>query len=126
MPADDGGLIVKHILLLLRNLRTISPGRQRSVPRLCLIHPIWWEIKIMETIELQLDEQTLERARQFAESRRCTLEELISEIIGQLGTAGAESDPFLGMFAGEPELMDQVVASAMKAREDHPLRQTCG
>ena len=80
----------------------------------------------METVELQLDKQTLERARQLAESRRCTLEELIAEIIGQLGAASAEHDPFLGMFASEPELMDQVVASAMKAREDHPLRQTYG
>ncbi len=80
----------------------------------------------MESIELELDKQTVERARQVAEARRCTLEELITEIIEQLGTARAEKDPFLGMFADEPEVIDQVVESAMQAREKHPLRQTRG
>jgi hypothetical protein len=76
----------------------------------------------MKTIQLQLDEQTLERAWRIAKIRHRTLEELIQEIISQLGEAEAASDPFLGMFAHEPELVDQVIESAMKAREEHPLR----
>jgi len=80
----------------------------------------------MRTIELQIDEQTLERAQRLAESRRCTLEELIKEIIEQLGVAEAANDPFLGMFAHEPELIDQIIESAMKAREEHPMRQSSG
>ena len=71
----------------------------------------------MEKIDLQLDEQTLERARRLAESRHCTLEELIREAIEQLGVTKAASDPFLGMLADEPELMDQVTELAMRARE---------
>jgi hypothetical protein len=80
----------------------------------------------MKTIQLQLDEQTLERAWRIAKIRHRTLEELIQEIISQLGEAEAANDPFLGMFAGmfahEPELVDQVIESVMKAREEHPLR----
>lgn len=80
----------------------------------------------MERIELQLDGRTLERARRLAESRRCTLEQLIKEIIEQLEVAEAANDPFLGMLAQEPELMDQVIELAMRAREEHPLRQSGG
>lgn len=80
----------------------------------------------METIELQLDSKTLELARRLVEFRRCTLEELITEAIEQLATVQAGDDAFLGMFAREPELIDQVVESALKAREAHPLRQSHG
>lgn len=81
---------------------------------------------MMERIEIRLDKETLERARRLAESRRCTLEQLVKELLEQAGVAEATSDPFLGMFAQEPELMDQVVESAMRAREEHLLRPTGG
>ena len=35
-------------------------------------------------------------------------------------------DTMLGMFADEPELLDEVVESAMQARERDPLRQPVG
>jgi hypothetical protein len=74
----------------------------------------------MKTTQLQLDEQTLEQAWRIAKIRHCTREELIQEIIGQFGEAEAANDPFLGMFAHEPELVDQVIESVMTAREEHP------
>jgi len=74
----------------------------------------------MEKIELQLDEQTLARALRLAEFRRCSLEELITEIIEQMEVSETADDPFLGMFADEPELIDQVIESIMMAREAHP------
>jgi hypothetical protein len=77
----------------------------------------------METIELQLDTQTLGRARKLAASRQCTLEELLKALIEHLEVAEPGDDRCLGMFADEPMLMDQVVTSAMQAREVHPLRQ---
>jgi hypothetical protein len=52
------------------------------------------------------------------------LEELIKEIINQLGETGAANAPLLGMFVHEPELIDQVIGSVMKARKEHPLRQS--
>jgi hypothetical protein len=80
----------------------------------------------MTTIELQLDEQTLERARRVAMLRRSTLEALIKDIIDLLAMAERTDDPILGMFAQEPELIDQVLESAMTARETHPLRSFNG
>jgi hypothetical protein len=80
----------------------------------------------MKTIELQLNERTLERARQVAAFHRCTLEELIQEIGNQLGKAQAASDPVRGRLAPEPELRDQVMAAAMQAREKYPPSQSQG
>jgi hypothetical protein len=58
--------------------------------------------------------------------RRSTLEELIEEISSQLGKAQAASDPFRGMLAYKPELLDQVMESVMKTREGHLLSQRQG
>jgi hypothetical protein len=80
----------------------------------------------MGKIELQLDKETFERVRRLAESRHCSMEQLIKEVIEELGVSEATIDPFLGMFAKEPELIDRVVESAMRAREEHPLRQSGG
>jgi hypothetical protein len=80
----------------------------------------------MGRIELELDEQALERARRLAKARRCTVEQLIKEMIEHLGAAVTTDDVFLGMFAQEPELVDQVVESDMRAREEHLLRQSDG
>jgi hypothetical protein len=78
------------------------------------------------TIELQLDEQTLEQARRLARLRHATLETLIKEIIELLAVAEAAGDPVLGMFSQEPELIDRVIESAMMAREIDPLRLPSG
>ena len=80
----------------------------------------------MERIELEVDAETLERARRVAASRHCTIEQLLRDLITELGPAKDTADAFLGMLADEPELMDQVVESAMRAREAHPLRRAGG
>ena len=78
----------------------------------------------MERIELQLDEQTVERARRLAASQRFTLEELITSLLQQAEAVDTDGDFLLGMFAHEPELIDQVVESAMQTREEHALRSS--
>jgi len=80
----------------------------------------------MEKIEIQLDKRTLAQALKIAESRHCSLEELIKEIIEGMGVTETIRDPFLGMFADEPELIDQMMESIMEAREKHLLRQSDG
>jgi hypothetical protein len=80
----------------------------------------------MTKIEVQLDEQTLARAMKLAESRHCTLDELIRDMIENLEAFEVGDEPFLGMFADEPDLIDQVMESVMMAREAHPLRQSNG
>jgi len=80
----------------------------------------------MVTIELQLDEQTLARARRLAEARNCTLEELVKELIEQIGVAEPADDTLLGMFRHEASLIDEIVESALMSRQEHPLRQSLG
>jgi hypothetical protein len=80
----------------------------------------------MERIELELDTQTIERARRVAQARHCTVEHLLREMIESLGSTAIEEDVFLGMLAQEPEVIDQVLVMAMEAREQHPLRQSGG
>ncbi|MGH7945502.1 MAG: hypothetical protein ACREF9_10885 [Opitutaceae bacterium] len=80
----------------------------------------------MERIELELDTQTIERARRLARARDCTVEQLLREMIENLAPTAIEEDVFLGMFAEEPEVIDQMLEMAMQAREQHPLRQSGG
>lgn len=78
-----------------------------------------------QTVELELDEQTVARARQITTARGQSLEAYLTDIVRQLGqtnTAGGTEDPYLGMFADDTAVIDQLVASAMDAREHHPLR----
>ncbi len=69
----------------------------------------------MKTIEVQLDEQTFERARRLAETRHYTLETLIAEIVQHLATIEMKGDLLLGIFADEPETIDQVIGATIRA-----------
>jgi len=80
----------------------------------------------MERIQLELDEKTLARARELAATRQCSLDQLIKYFIEQGTEPAASADSVLGMFADEPDLIDDVVDSAMHARERDPLRHTGG
>jgi len=77
----------------------------------------------METIKIKLDEQTLARALQLAKSYHYTLDELLKEIIENIESFESKKSTIMGMFSDEPELIDQIVESAMTAREKHSLRQ---
>ena len=80
----------------------------------------------METIELHLDEQTLEHARQLAAARQVSVEELLKEALSRMRAPSTTDDPITGMFANEPELLDQIVEEAMQARERDPFRLSDG
>ena len=45
----------------------------------------------METIELKLDEETLERARHLAASRGVSLEEFVRELIAARSSSGSNA-----------------------------------
>jgi hypothetical protein len=80
----------------------------------------------MQRIELELDEKTLTRARELARSRHCSLDQLIKGFIEHEVKSATSVDTVLGMFADEPEILDEVAESAMLARERDPLRQAGG
>jgi len=76
----------------------------------------------MKTIELNIDEKTLDHAMHIAEFRHCTLEELLKSIIEEFSILNFTKDDIIGMFADVPEVIDEVVESAMTDRETHTLR----
>ena len=80
----------------------------------------------MKTIEIELDEQTIERAQRLAAARGGSLHTLIKDLLEQAHESGTARQSAIGMFASEPELMDEVVESAMRAREERPLRRSGG
>jgi hypothetical protein len=80
----------------------------------------------MAKIEIELDEQTLQRAKLLAESRRCTLPELIAEVIKLLAAAKVAKDPWMGLFADEPKLVDEILEEALRNRAAQLFNQTIG
>jgi hypothetical protein len=80
----------------------------------------------MKTIELHLDDDMAERLRRLADARQVTLEELIQQTLAQLGALEETEDPLWGLFADEPELIDEVVELAMQSRENRPWRADHG
>lgn len=80
----------------------------------------------MEKIELQLDEKILEKAHALAKSRHCDLSELIAYAIEQLTVIEPAKYPLLGLFADDPESVDEMLEEVMKDRAAHPLNQRFG
>jgi hypothetical protein len=76
----------------------------------------------VDTVVVELDPQTSERARRLAQARGTTIQALVQSLITQLDRGEVAHDPLLGLFADEPDLLDQVVDQAMQARETQPLR----
>jgi len=76
----------------------------------------------MDTVVVELDPRTSERARRLAQARGTTITALVQSLITQLDNDTAAHDSLLGLFADEPALLDRVVDQAMKARETQPLR----
>ena len=74
------------------------------------------EIHLPEELERYVDEQV--NAGRFS-----TKDQVVKVALELLkGTTLPARPPLLGLFADEPELMDQVVESAMRDREARPLR----
>lgn len=78
----------------------------------------------MDTVVVELDPQTSERARRLAQARGTTVTALVQSLITQLDSGEIMHDTLLGLFADEPALLDQVAEQAMQARETQPLRIT--
>lgn len=76
----------------------------------------------MDTVVVELDPQTSERAHRHAQARGTTIVALVQSLIAQLDSGEAAQDSLLGLFADEPALLDRVVDQTMQARETQPLR----
>jgi hypothetical protein len=76
---------------------------------------------IMPTIELQLPEETWQRARRSAEASHATVEEWLVAAIERTAV-DLDQNPILGLFSQEPDVVDTVMEDAMTTREQHTLR----
>jgi len=85
-------------------------------------NPLYMEVTAMDTVVVELDPQTSERARRLAQARGTTVTALVQILIAQLDKSEAGPDALLGLFADEPALLDHVVDQAMQSRETQPLR----
>ncbi len=80
----------------------------------------------MAKIELELSEDTLHDARRSAEASHVALEQWLTEAVRRAARDLPSEDALLGLFADAPELMDAATEEALRAREQHPLRQAYG
>ena len=84
----------------------------------------WYNWSSMVSIQIQLDEGTAGRLRSLAEARRCSMEDLLRDLLAGCKPAGTATVPLLGMFADDPALIDEIVEAAMKDRAEQPLRRS--
>lgn len=74
------------------------------------------------TLELTLPENIYLTLKSIAEqSDRAPADVVLSAIQSYLDQVGA-SDPIIGLFGNEPEVVDQVIADIMDSRQNTPLR----
>ena len=79
-----------------------------------------------KTLELVLPASTYLALKQAAEQKKKTEVELILEAIQKYLVQLTQIEPLLGLFANEPELMDEVAADAMRGREGTPIGESKG
>ncbi len=71
----------------------------------------------MENVTIQLERETLEKALDLANSRHCSLSQLIAEVIDLLTDSNVINDPIMGMVADEPELADTIIEQVEERRK---------
>ena len=64
----------------------------------------------MTTIKLQIDDQLLHHLESIAASQNSTVQELITETLKFLTSPTGINDRVIGLFADEPEAMDQIMS----------------
>ncbi len=71
----------------------------------------------METIELELDQLTFERAKVLAKVNQVNINEIITEVIKRLSDIQEKKDPLMGLYGDIPEIVDEILAEAMVNRQ---------
>ncbi|GET41998.1 hypothetical protein [Microseira wollei] len=74
----------------------------------------------MAKIEIELDDETLVRAKEMAEKNHCTLQELLKVMLEQLAVPPVLNYPLLGGWEDEAELVDEMIEDIMRKRAVHP------
>ena len=64
----------------------------------------------MTTIKLQIDDQLLHHLESIEVSQNSTVQELLTETLKFLTSPTVINDRVIGLFADEPEAMDQIMS----------------
>lgn len=64
----------------------------------------------MTTIEFQIDDQLLHHLESIAVSQNSTVQELLTKTLKLLTSPTVVNDRLIGLFADEPEAMDQIMS----------------
>ncbi len=73
------------------------------------------------TLKVSMPKGTYRAVQQAAEQRHKTEAEVVVEAV-QVYLEQSQADPLLGLFADEPDLIDEIASEAMRGRENTPLR----
>jgi len=74
------------------------------------------------TLKLSIPKRTYQAIRQVAEQKHKSETELVVEAVEDYLDRATQGDPLLGLFADEPDLIDEIASEAMRGRENTPLR----
>lgn len=73
-------------------------------------------------LRVSLPKRTYQALKRVAKKRQKSESDILLDALRAYLDQLAKVDPFLGMFADESNLMDQVVTYAMQSRETTPFR----
>ena len=76
----------------------------------------------MTAITIQLSDTLYKKLQQAAQYRQATEAEMAKSVIQDFLEQNNAASSIIGLFSDQPELMDQVVADAMRARKTDRLR----
>ena len=71
----------------------------------------------MATESTPIDERLLERARQLAAARNCSVNEILEQALDRLESPPASGESIIGLLADEPELADRIIEDVYRTRE---------
>ena len=74
------------------------------------------------SFRVSFPKRTYQALKRIAKKRHKSESDILLDALRAYLDQLAKVDPFLGMFADESDLMDEVVAYAMQTRESTPLR----
>lgn len=75
--------------------------------------------ELLKVTIAQLDEPTLARIHWLSKVHNCTIPELIAEAVRQLAVAEVDKYPMLGGWEDEAELVDEMIEDIMRKRAVH-------
>ncbi|MEA5512825.1 hypothetical protein [Nodularia sp. UHCC 0506] len=70
----------------------------------------------MQKLEIELDQETFAKINQLAQTYNCQVSDLITAMIGHLTQPKILNDTFIGKWADDSELVDEMVADILKHR----------